>query len=73
MLGVRMSYDKGLMVTEALLAVQQSDMEKARRIVSVMLPHEQRELGLAATNLADLIRQMRLEHIFSKYPAPWNV
>lgn len=68
-----MSYDNGLMVTEALLAARQGDMEKARRIVSVMLPHEQRELGLAALNLSDLIRQMRLEQIFSEHPAPWGV
>lgn len=68
-----MSYGTNFRETEALLAVQQGDMEEARRIVGEMLPNEQRELGLAAANLSDLIRQMRLEQIYSEHPAPWNI
>jgi signal transduction histidine kinase len=68
-----MGYGTGFTQTEALLAVLQGDMEEARRIVGELLPHERRELGLAAADLADLIRQMRLEQTFSKYPAPWDI
>lgn len=38
----------------AILAMQQGDLEEVRRLVQELLPGERRELAAAATNLADL-------------------
>jgi hypothetical protein len=54
-------YGTPFVETEALLAVQQSNFEEARRIIEGMLPSERDNLGRAASCLHDIIRQMRFE------------
>lgn len=50
------SYGTGFQESNALLAVQNDDLEEAHRILADMLPGELESLADAATDLAELAR-----------------